>query len=178
MRSNHPSLSTPPSSMIDFAIEAARQSPCAKSKRGAVLFDDACHVWGKGWNGPPLQIKGSLGNCDGSETCRRHCSQRCLHAESRAIIEACNWSLLDGETGGGEFPAMLYVKIDENNKLVAGGGPSCWQCSRLIVDVGFVTGVWLYQRDFADGPEDHQCSWHWYSAGAFHHATAATCGID
>src|SRR5262249_48917990 len=145
-----PPSTLPPQSMIDLAIEVAMQSPCAKSKRGAVLFDDECHVWGTGWNGPPFLVEGTLGKCDGSEQCRQHCSQRCLHAEIRTIIEgmriARGWE-------GGSFPAMLHVKIDETNKIVAGGGPSCWQCSRLIVDVAFITGVWLYQRNFADGSE-------------------------
>lgn len=162
---------SPPLPMIAFAIEAAKQSPCAKSKRGAVLFDDEDRVWGKGWNGPPPQVGGSLSKCDGSATCREHCTKRCLHAESRAVVDAMT-------NRGSSFPAMLHVKIDEDGKLVAGGGPSCWQCSRLIVDVGFITGVWLYQRAFADGPEDHQITWRWYKAVDFHRITAAACGID
>ena len=162
----------PPLSMIDYAIEAAKQSPCVKSKRGAVLFDDDGRVWGKGWNGPPPQVEGTLGKCDGSAACREHCTKRCLHAESRAIIDAMTWS-----EGGSRFPALLHVKIDEDDKLVAGGGPSCWQCSRMIVDVGFITGVWLYQRAFADGPEEHQRAWCWYKAADFHRITADACGI-
>jgi hypothetical protein len=97
-----------------------------------------------------------------------------MHAEARAVISAMTFV---NAKGGGGFPALLHTEIDEHGNLTAGGGPSCWQCSKLIVDVGFVTGVWLYQRAFAAGPRDHQTAWRWHKAGDFHRITAATCRI-
>lgn len=70
----------------------------------------------------------------------------CEHAEARAIRQAmigdrfeCLRPLSD----------LVHVKVVHgplaDGKLVAGGGPSCVQCSRLIVDVGFIAGVWLHE---------------------------------
>lgn len=177
----------------DYAIEAARnaalRSPCQKSQRGVAAFSresaDAFErspprkdgaftvrqlvVTGIGFNGPP---KGFL--CDGSEACRTDCAKFCLHAEHRAIRAA---GILD-DVGDLE---LVHVKV-VLGKVVAGGPPSCWQCSREILDVG-VRGVWLYEdvvEHIADvGPHVVQPAkvWRYYTALEFHCATLKNCGI-
>jgi deoxycytidylate deaminase len=178
----------PPDWAIKIALSEARRSPCAKSKRGAVLFLDdretGSLLLGIGFNGP------ALGSCDGSESCRTSCSKRCVHAEARAV----RWAGRAGE--------LVHVKIDERGELAPGGGPSCWQCSREILDAG-CKGVWLYEKT-PDGWCPHAdvaaadcwacqghageldrhgdlpivlARWRYYTATDFHRLTMAACEI-
>jgi deoxycytidylate deaminase len=142
---------TPPHEAIDRAREAAMQSPCAKSQRGAIVFAEVpCGmttspiILGSGFNGPPGYIR-----CTGSETCRKFCGQRCMHAESRALHNAGQrWM----STGLHAPWHMLHVKV-ENGAVVPSGPPSCWQCSRDILDAGIHT-MWLLE-----GPPQGNCRW-------------------
>lgn len=93
-------------------------------------------------------------------SCRATNAKRCVHAEMRAVREA-------GRGRGGD---IVHVKVVERGELVAGGGPSCWQCSREILDAGF-RGVWLYEKS-----SGFDC-WRYYTAVDFHRATMLTCGI-
>ncbi len=155
---------TPPTYVIEAARQAAMQSPCAKSKRGAVLFnrEDADYIErnqslfgyaasmqseverslarrdrereviaGAGFNGQPLPF-----TCSGSEHCKRDCGKLCLHAEERAIRAA-------GALDDVADLELVHVKV-VNGNVVPGGGPSCWQCSRLVVEVK-LRGVWLFE---------------------------------
>lgn len=135
-------MKTPPDYAIQVAREVALKARCAKSKRGVVLFaidwdestDEVAVIAGKGFNGQPEPFR-----CAASEACRRDCAKLCLHAEDRAIRQALvEWSsppLNDLE--------LLHVKVVDG-EVVPGGGPSCWQCSRLVVEVG-LRGVWLFE---------------------------------
>lgn len=141
----------PPTNVIDAAVRVAAFSPCAKSKRGAVVFyrpeqktePDRLLVetWGSihasGFNGLPGRIQ-----CDGSAECRRDCGKRCVHAEARAVRELGGSARHLGE----KISALdiVHVKIGAAGTLEAGGGPSCWQCSREILDAG-LGGVWLFE---------------------------------
>ena len=135
--------SSPPATYIEAAARMARLSPCQKSKRGAAIFDpnwDFQPPLGCGYNARPM----ISGPCDGSPTCRRDCGKLCVHAEQRAIRDALISSRQQGIPspllGGYE---LVHVKVVDG-VVVAGGGPSCWQCARDIADVG-LDAVWLYQ---------------------------------
>lgn len=144
----------PPGYVIEAAREAALKSPCAKSKRGVALFnraraDQAASEWHRpvsealtyvyddvvvatGCNGPPSPF-----TCSGSDRCRRDCGKLCLHAEERAIRAA-------GALDDVADLELVHVEV-VNDRVVPGGGPSCWQCSRLVVEVK-LRGVWLYEH--------------------------------
>lgn len=185
----------PPHWVIERARRAAVASPCHKSKRGAAIYDpeheqsrfnaigrdsDAsdpdtdpmsqaadsiCYT--ANHNGPPAPYK-----CDGSFECRMDCPKICIHAEQRAILAVIGLTELTGLE-------LVHVKVVDG-RVVPGGGPSCWQCSRLVVEVG-LKGVWLYEetgalvlgggglptQSFAYG------EWRFYTAEQFHEATAA-----
>lgn len=137
-------MAGPQEDMVTLAIEAATRSPCAKSKRGVVVYgplntfgvsDDERYFIGDGFNGMPNGY-----SCDGSDACRSMCSKRCLHAEDRAIRNAL------GEESRGHLHGCeaVHVKV-VGGKLAWGGGPSCWQCSRTVLDVG-LEAFWLYER--------------------------------
>lgn len=134
-----------------LAVETARKSPCAKSKRGVVVFGACVEFVAAGFNGPPPGFA-----CDGSDACREACAKLCLHAEQRALSEAAS---LHGLTD------LLHVKV-VNGESVPSGPPSCWQCSRAILDSD-VQRVWLLHED---GP---RC----YSPDEFHELTLRHCGL-
>lgn len=170
-------------------------SPCAKSKRGVALFnreraDRVANGWHEpavtrqaypglvgevvvalGMNGPPTGFA-----CTGSEACRRDCAKLCLHAEQRALWAA---GALD-DVGDLE---LVHVKVVDGI-VVPGGGPSCWQCSRLIAEVG-LRGVWLLEAEtiYKHRMGDEQIhrlgprNWQFYSANEFHRATIRSCEL-
>lgn len=151
----------PPDQVIELAVEAAKRSPCAKSKRGAVIFEprladrhqrgtsSPLHfpmgVVASGRNHPPFGFQ-----CDGSDACRASCGEICLHAESEAIRAAVSkWG-----TGDMSVLDLVHVKVVAG-ELVAGGPPSCWQCSREVADHGI--SVWLYENSPHDFSESRHC---------------------
>jgi deoxycytidylate deaminase len=129
----------PPRSMIVDAERHAVRSPCAKSRRGVVLYRqqhlEPPVIFGTGFNGPPMPF-----TCPGRELCAGTCGKRCVHAEMRALRVAEPLTLQSGSLD------LVHVKLGADGHVTPGGGPSCWQCSREILDVGFVGGVWLYEE--------------------------------
>lgn len=147
--------------LIEAARIAALASGCRMSKRGAVIFRrhgglyTAGIVAGLGANHQPGPHA-----CDGSPACESACGQLCVHAEVAAIRNA---------PGPLVFGAILiHVKVVDD-KIVATGAPSCWQCSREILDVG-IAGVWLYETTPHDPrlPPTVDPFWKYYSAREFH----------
>ena len=165
------SASTPPQTAIDAAIAVANRGPCAKSKRGVVAYrvqpanpfaragdcDDkpSAYVVARGHNAPPRGFA-----CDGSDACKAACAKVCIHAEQAVLA-----SDFFGERFGP--PAYLVHVKTVDGLLVPSGGPSCWQCSRQIVDDARVAGIWLYHVD----------GWRFYESAEFHELTLRECGL-
>lgn len=135
---------------IEAAIEASIKSPCQKSKRGVVIFNES-GMLAYGWNHRPDN------HCTGSDSCRKFCNQLCVHAEQDAIIKV--------NKNNFENSQMLHIKTVDGN-AVPSGPPSCWQCSRIILDVG-IKAMWLLEDD----------GWNKYDANSFHEITLKNCGI-
>lgn len=162
----------PPSYAIEAARTAAMQSPCAKSKRGAVLFSRTyenarvrnnvaepntlyqavgqAFISGIGFNGQPEGF-----TCTGTDACRRDCAKLCMHAEQRALIDV-HTSIDASELGDLE---LVHVKVVDG-AVVPGGSPSCWQCSRLVVESG-IRGVWLFEKTDCPSATCRMCSGAW-----------------
>lgn len=141
----------PPSGAIYVATVAAKESTCAKSKRGVAIVAANGTVPVMAANGPPAPFK-----CDGSVACRAACNRVAVHAEERAIIK--HGLALPGTQ-------LVHVKVVDR-RIVPSGPPSCWQCSRMIVGAGIET-VWLYHHD----------GWRAYSAEEFHRLTLEHHGL-
>jgi deoxycytidylate deaminase len=143
-----------PAYVFDAALKAANSSPCAKSKRGAVVWEP---LWGKilgvGHNAPPKPLQ-----CDGSEECRASCGKVCVHAEMSALLAA-------GLPGSGYALDVVHLKTVDGLP-VPSGPPSCWQCSRNMAVAG-VEGVWLLHKD----------GWRRYEALEFHRLTLRHHGL-
>lgn len=176
-----PTPTAPPDVVIAAAESAARESPCAKSARGAVIYEPAGAVYTSmrivtvGYNGPPSPI-----TCDGSPSCRRDCGKRCVHAEARAVR---GLTPDDREWPGPTFGhlELVHVKLGEDGRLVAGGPPICWQCSREILDVG-IGAVWLFERVPAAFSSTGKIVpshgvWRRYTAEEFHRVTIKNCEV-
>ncbi len=153
---------------LEAAVEAAKSSPCAKTKRGAVIFlrPDSLYipaipvfgVYARGHNGPPRPFL-----CAGTPACHSACTKICVHAEAHALLRLTHTHLRRHYLYS--HLEMLHVEIVDG-KPVPSGPPSCWQCSRLILHAGIST-VWLLHSDGLRS----------YSAHEFHLATLRTCGL-
>jgi len=125
------------------ATRIGAQSPCAKSKRGVVIWNpDLFDILCANNNHPPRGF-----SCDGSAACRASCRDVCVHAEVAA--------LLDAKTGLHRMH-MLHVKVVDG-EAVPSGPPSCVSCSRSILEAGIQT-MWLLHEDGLRG----------YPAAEFH----------
>lgn len=139
-------IGLPSAHAVRSAIDIARMSPCAKSQRGAVLFVSRGHrteivAYDNNHQPPPFA-------CTKSPACFEHCGMLCLHAEQAALLALGAHEIEaehDGRDGYGRRDmSMLHIKVVDGQP-VAGGPPSCLQCSRLIVDSD-IEGIWLYQE--------------------------------
>jgi deoxycytidylate deaminase len=119
---------------LEYAIEAAQQSPCIKSQRGVVIWRrDVAFPIGSGFNHPPSPFV-----CGRNLDCRQQCGKLCIHAEEDAILKALD------DRGVSDFH-ILHVRVVDG-KAVPSGPPSCWQCSRTILQLRF-KAVWLLHED-------------------------------
>jgi deoxycytidylate deaminase len=138
-----------PSSYADLAYSTALRSPCAKSKRGVVLRGLNTYA---AYNGPPEPFScGTSTGCSPSS-----CVKVAIHAEQRAIMKAGPFAK------GSE---MIHIKVKDEVGVVS-GPPSCWQCSRMILEAG-ISGMWLL----------HDEGWVRYTAEEFHKQTLENCNI-
>jgi len=141
---------------LKAAIATAVHSPCAKSKRGAVIWNRDLGVVAQGYNHPPHPYK-----CGVDEQCREACSKINIHAEQAALqdfyIFNCGKDLSKFD--------MLHVEV-EGSKPIPSGPPSCWQCSRHILESG-LSGMWLLT---ALGLQR-------YTAREFHETTLQNLGL-
>jgi hypothetical protein len=172
----------PPEKVVELAVKAASQSPCAKSKRGAVIYGAGKHMFAA-WNRLPREF-----TCDASEACKTACARRCIHAEEGALMLAI----------GGAAPKplrALHVKIVPTGramdlhlgtstlvgprgsithlpfaadafKPVASGPPSCAECAKLMLATG-LEGVWLLDDS----------GWRFWSMLDFYTETMRTLGL-
>lgn len=140
----------PPEIFQHKAIAAAIKSPCQKSKRGVAIWNGNV-LLSVGWNHQPEGFE-----CDGSERCRASCNKLCEHAEMDALLKIGNLS---------EGAEMLHIEV-KDGKAVSSGPPSCWQCSRSIVDRK-IHRMWLLENG----------EWKAYTAKEFHEITLEKCGI-
>jgi hypothetical protein len=173
----------PPAHAIRRALKQATRSPC-RSQRGVVVYDlGSGAIVGVGHNGPP----GTLG-CPGRTVCAGACGRRSVHAESRALRDAVDTQAQAATLGRAWTSGydLAHVEIAAGGGVLACDGPSCWQCSREILDVGFVDGVWLYEEvERAAGlvtpyaPRSMPPGvWRRYTAQEFYDVTLVRCQIQ
>jgi hypothetical protein len=144
-------MNAPPEIAILRAITEANKSPCAKSKRGVAAYRayPHPHIVASGHNAQPPGFA-----CDGSDECKAACAKLCIHAEQAALAQRFDGPMF------GDAAYLVHVKTI-NGLLVPGGGPSCWQCSRIILADSRIRGIWLF----------HESGWRLYEPDEFHELT-------
>lgn len=170
----------PPDLVVSLAVQTAGRGPCAKSKRGVVIYGPEPEsgtptIYGNAFNSQPWPYE-----CDGTDACKAACARLCVHAEQRAILRMLMPSkddlamfIVDGKVS---YPkpqslSLVHVKIDivHGKPMLAPSpkGPSCEQCSKLIVENRWIGHVWLYNGG----------GWDRYSPERFHRSTLIACGL-
>ena len=114
------------------AAAVAKESTCHRAKCGAVILKDH-KIIGKGYNGPALYDEANR-KCDHiynlsikpkyDKTC-------CVHAEWRAILDACKNSA--DKIGDSD---LYFIRVDEKDNFTNAGEPYCTTCSRLALESG------------------------------------------
>src|SRR5689334_14888336 len=95
----------PPYHVIRAAVTAARPDLCAKSNRGAAVYDPRSGaIMGAGFNSQPEPFV-----CARNEACRTACRELCVHAEVRAINDALVTAESRGEWIGGL--ELVHAKV-------------------------------------------------------------------
>ena len=155
---------------VQAAVAAARTSPCAKSRRGVAIIDrewEGGRVVASASNGPPAPLA-----CTNDAACRAACPRVAVHAEQRALL----WALQRAR-GRAREPVLevIHAKVNEAGELVASGGPSCVECSKLMLTAG-VHRIYLYQER-TDSPAQAPPVWRGYEALEFHELTLAALGL-
>lgn len=114
------------------AAEVAVQATCRRANCGSVIVKDG-KIIGEGFNGPAI----------GNETNRRcgalwdysikpkYDKTCCVHAEWRAVIDACKRSGADIEGS-----RLYFMRIDTNGNFTDAGNPYCTVCSRITMESG------------------------------------------
>lgn len=170
----------PSDAIIEIAVDAAKRSPCAKSKRGVVIFErgiTSFRIHSVAHNSPPWPYE-----CDGSAACQANgnCWRVAVHAEERAILDGGKLRVGTSHQVGLEIE-LLHVKVVDG-ELVPGKGPSCELCSKLILEAG-IDRVWLFQADESEerwppGIEPvRRGVWNSYDALGFHRITLRNLGL-
>ncbi len=138
---------------IAKAVEQAMRSPCSKSHRGvAITRNGDGDVVGYGHNHPPCGRE-----CAGDDACREACGRLCIHAEADALRKVV--------TSGGGLE-LVHIKV-VGGVMIPGGGPSCWQCARDLLEDGRVAAVWLL----------HDTGWCRYPIAEFYELTMQDQGL-
>lgn len=173
-------FTAPPPYSIRMAIAAAAHSPCAKSKRGVAVYDGvsgdfivACA------NSPPHPfVCADVLRTRKAEAALVHCKEACakiaVHAEQAAVIAAMELRHLAFTLPHAHRPGLVHAKVVDG-ELVAGGGPSCWQCSKFLLTVG-VSGIWLYEKPQLDDGAVPP-AWHFYTPIEFHMETLSNVDL-
>lgn len=143
---------TPPSAAVEIAVRNAMLSRC-RSKRGVVIFKGDIrdgYVISTGFNYRPM----AFGGCNGSVECKASCRYEAVHAEQQALLIAGASRVIGAD--------LLHVKAVDGQP-VPSGGPSCVECSKLMIVAG-IQGVWLL----------HEAGWHRYDIYDFHAVSLLT----
>lgn len=140
---------------LNEAVKEAAKSKC-QSQRGVVIWNERNGLMGSGHNRPPLPFI-----CDGSDKCRANCGKTAVHAEQNALLD---FTRRKHDIDLSECE-MIHIKIIDG-VAVPSKEPSCWQCSKLILEAG-LRAMWLYQDEGLVR----------YTPTEFHKATMDNCGL-
>lgn len=139
---------------VRAAIVVASTATCGKSRRGVAILDRTQgRVVAVAANGPPVPFV-----CEHTALCVATCRRIAVHAEQRALMIALN------SGARARHLEIVHVKVDEAGQPVPSGGPSCVDCSKLLLDAGVYCVYLLHEGGV----------WRWYEAYTFHEMSLAS----
>lgn len=137
------------------AAEVAKRATCLQAHCGAVIVQNG-EIIGQGYNSPPLDNEARrtcLNQYDRADSPKPNFDTTCcIHAEWRAILDACkkNPDKIEDST-------IYFIRVDNEGDLKGGGVPYCTTCSRLAMEAGVgIFALWspeavhLYPSDEYD----------------------------
>jgi deoxycytidylate deaminase len=117
---------------FELAAQVAADATCHRAKCGSVIVKDGV-VIGTGYNAPPRNNE-SRRTCDNTwdyDKKPKYDLTCCVHAEWRAVIDACKTNA-DKISGS----VLYFMRIDENGNFTNAGDPYCTTCSRFTMESG------------------------------------------
>lgn len=117
---------------FEAAAEVAKQATCHRAHCGTVIVKDKA-VIGEGYNGPARALESNR-TCNAGRDYSikpKYDKTCCIHAEWRAILNACKRS--GNEVEGAR---LYFMRVDEQGNFTDAGQPFCTVCSRLTLESG------------------------------------------
>lgn len=133
-----------------LAAEVAKKSTCRQSHCGSVIVKDG-QVIGEGYNSPPLD-KEENRRCGWpyrQDVKPRFDKTCCIHAEWRAILDACKRH--PQEISGSR---LYFMRLDDQGVMTRSGEPYCTTCSRLAMESGIAEFSLWQEQGIAVWPTD------------------------
>lgn len=117
---------------FEVAAEIAKTATCHRAKCGAVIVKDG-EIIGQGYNGPALDNEANR-ICDNMYDLSKkpkYDMTCCIHAEWRAILDACKRNA-DKITDS----VLYFMRVNDDAGFTDAGKPYCTTCSRLTLESG------------------------------------------
>jgi len=143
------------------AAELAKKATCDRARCGTVIVCDG-KIIGEGFNGPPPgdSTNKTCGLILDNSIKPKYDKTCCVHAEWRAIIDACKRDgvLIEGSR-------LYFMRIDDGDNFTDAGEPYCTTCSRLTMESGISEfALWNAQgADIYTAGEYNQKSYEHYA---------------
>ncbi|HJQ08507.1 MAG TPA: deaminase [Candidatus Saccharimonadales bacterium] len=117
---------------FEAAAAIAQNAMCQRAKCGAIIVKDGIII-GRGYNGPALdnEINRMCRNVYDLSLKPKYDKTCCIHAEWRAILDACKRNA--GNIGGS---VLYFMRVDDEGAFTDAGDPFCTTCSRLTLETG------------------------------------------
>lgn len=117
---------------FEAAAAIAQGATCSRAKCGTVIVQDG-EIIGQGYNGPALDREANR-TCDNEYDLSvkpKYDKTCCIHAEWRAILNACKHKAdkVDGSV-------LYFMRVDDKGNFTDAGEPYCTTCSRLTLESG------------------------------------------
>jgi deoxycytidylate deaminase len=117
---------------FEAAATVAQDATCLRAKCGTVIVKNG-EIIGQGYNGPALDDEANR-TCDSQydlSTKPKYDKTCCIHAEWRAILDACK---RNAQKIGGSV--LYFMRTDAEGNFTDAGEPFCTTCSRLTLESG------------------------------------------
>lgn len=148
--------------IIDVAIDEARRSPCAKSKRGAVVFKDG-QILGRDHNHP------NIPHTCVPDVCMNYCSFYTTHAERGA----CQDGIFRGNNLDGA--SILHMKI-KNGLVKPVEKAECLDCSSYLMKLRS-SGIYIVELILMHTDDKNQVIFKGHSIDEFFQNSISTLNL-